>query len=237
MTANGQRVAVITGAARGIGAGLVAGYRDQGWAVVANSLTIEPATDPAVLTVPGDVSDPATADRIVSAALDRFGRIDTLVNNAGVFIGKPFADYTTDDYQLVVNVNLTGFFLMTQRVLAAMLDRGSGHIVNISTAIVEHPHPDSPALLAALSKGGLVAATRSLAIEYAARGIRANAVSLGVIETPLNPPESYAALAKLHPLGRVGQVSDVVQGILYLESAPFVTGETLHIDGGQSAGG
>jgi NAD(P)-dependent dehydrogenase (short-subunit alcohol dehydrogenase family) len=237
MTANGQRVAVITGAARGIGAGLVAGYRDQGWAVVANSLTIEPATDPAVLTVPGDVSDPATADRIVSAALDRFGRIDTLVNNAGVFSGKPFTDYTTDDYQLVVNVNLTGFFLMTQRVIAAMLDRRSGHIVNISTTIVEHPHADSPALLAALSKGGLVAATRSLAIEYASRGIRANAVSLGVIETPLNPPESYAALAKLHPLGRVGQVSDVVQGILYLESAPFVTGETLHIDGGQGAGG
>jgi NAD(P)-dependent dehydrogenase (short-subunit alcohol dehydrogenase family) len=237
MTKNGQRVAIITGAARGIGAGLVAGYRDQGWAVVANSLTIEAATDPAVLTVAGDVSDPATADRIVSGALDRFGRIDTLVNNAGVFIGKPFADYTTDDYQLVVNVNLTGFFLMTQRVIAPMLDRGTGHIVNISTTIVEHPHADSPALLAALSKGGLVAATRSLAIEYAARGIRANAVSLGVIETPLNPPESYAALAKLHPLGRVGQVSDVVQGILYLESAPFVTGETLHIDGGQSAGG
>jgi NAD(P)-dependent dehydrogenase (short-subunit alcohol dehydrogenase family) len=237
MTKTDQRVAIITGAARGIGAGLVAGYRDQGWAVVANSLTIEAATDPAVLTVAGDVSDPATADRIVSGALDRFGRIDTLVNNAGVFIGKPFADYTTDDYQLVVNVNLTGFFLMTQRVIAPMLDRGTGHIVNISTTIVEHPHADSPALLAALSKGGLVAATRSLAIEYAARGIRANAVSLGVIETPLNPPESYAALAKLHPLGRVGQVSDVVQGILYLESAPFVTGETLHIDGGQSAGG
>jgi NAD(P)-dependent dehydrogenase (short-subunit alcohol dehydrogenase family) len=232
----GQRVAIITGAAQGIGAGLVAGYRAQGWAVVANSLKIKPSDDPAVLAVEGDVSQPATADRIVSGALERFGRIDTLVNNAGVFIGKPFTDYTIDEYQLVVSVNLTGFFLVTQRVIAEMLKGGGGHIVNISTSMVEHAHSTSPALLATLSKGGLVAATRSLAIEYASRGIRSNAVSLGVIQTPLNPPEAFAELAKLHPMGRVGQVSDVVAGILYLESAPFVTGEILHIDGGQSAG-
>jgi NAD(P)-dependent dehydrogenase (short-subunit alcohol dehydrogenase family) len=236
LSETGQRVAVITGAAQGIGAGLVAGYRAQGWAVVANSLTMKPSDDPAVLAVEGDVSQPATADRIVSGALERFGRIDTLVNNAGVFIGKPFTDYTIDDYQLVVNVNLTGFFLVTQRIIAEMLKGGGGHIVNISTSMVEHAHSTSPALLATLSKGGLVAATRSLAIEYASRGIRSNAVSLGVIQTPLNPPEAFAELAKLHPMGRVGQVSDVVAGILYLESAPFVTGEILHIDGGQSAG-
>jgi NAD(P)-dependent dehydrogenase (short-subunit alcohol dehydrogenase family) len=231
-----QRVAIVTGASQGIGAGLVAGYRAQGWAVVANALTMTPSDDPAVLTVEGDVSQAATADRIVAGALERFGRIDTLVNNAGVFIGKPFTDYTIDDYQLVVSVNLTGFFLMTQRVIAAMLKGGGGHIVNISTTMVEHANSGSPALLATLSKGGLVAATKSLAIEYASRGIRANAVSLGVIQTPLNPPEAFADLAKLHPMGRVGQVSDVVGGILYLESAPFVTGEILHIDGGQSAG-
>jgi NAD(P)-dependent dehydrogenase (short-subunit alcohol dehydrogenase family) len=236
MSDPGQRVAVITGASHGIGAGLVAGYRAQGWAVVANSKAIGPADDPAVLTVEGDVSQPATADRIVAGALERFGRIDTLVNNAGVFIGKPFTDYTIDDYQLVVGVNLTGYFLMTQRAIPAMLKGGGGHVVNISTTMVEHANSSSPALLASLTKGGLVAATRSLAIEYASRGIRANAVSLGVIETPLNPPEAFAALAKLHPMGRVGQVSDVVAGILYLESAPFVTGEILHIDGGQSAG-
>jgi NAD(P)-dependent dehydrogenase (short-subunit alcohol dehydrogenase family) len=235
VVANGSRVAVVTGASQGIGAGLVAGYRAQGWAVVANSRTIKPSDDPAVLTVPGDVADPGTADRIVTGALERFGRIDTLVNNAGVFIAKPFTEYTADDYELVVRVNLTGFFLVTQRVIAAMLVSG-GHIVNISTTMAEHANSSAPALLAALTKGGLVAATRSLAIEYASRGIRANAVSLGVIETPLNPPEEYAALAKLHPVGRVGQVSDVVAGILYLESAPFVTGEILHIDGGQSAG-
>ena len=236
MSETGQRVAVITGASQGIGAGLVAGYRAQGWAVVANSLKIKPADDPAVLTVEGDVSKPATAGRIVGAALKRFGRIDTLVNNAGVFIGKPFTNYTMEDYQLAVAVNLTGFFLMTQRVITEMLKSGSGHIVNISTTMVEHAHATSPALLASLTKGGLVAATKSLAVEYASRGIRANAVSLGVIETPLNPPEAFTALAKLHPMGHVGQVSDVVQGILYLESAPFVTGEILHIDGGQSAG-
>ena len=237
MSGDGPRVAVVTGASQGIGAGLVAGYRAQGWAVVANSRDIKPSDDPAVLTVEGDVSQPATADRIVTGALERFGRIDTLVNNAGVFIGKPFTDYTTEDYQRVVHVNLTGFFLVTQRVIAVMLKGGGGHIVNISTTMVEHANSGAPALLATLTKGGLVAATKSLAIEYASRGIRANAVSLGVIETPLNPPEAYAALAKLHPVGHVGQVSDVVAGILYLESAgPFVTGEILHIDGGQSAG-
>ena len=236
MGGTGQRVAVITGASQGIGAGLVAGYRAQGWAVVANARTIKPSGDAAVLAVQGDVSQPATADRIVTEALERFGRIDTLVNNAGVFIGKPFTDYTIEDYQLAVAVNLTGFFLVTQRVVAAMLNSGGGHVVNISTTLVEHANSSAPALLASLTKGGLVAATRSLAIEYASRGIRANAVSRGVIETPLNPPEAFAALAKLHPIGRVGQVSDVVAGILYLESAPFVTGEILHIDGGQSAG-
>jgi NAD(P)-dependent dehydrogenase (short-subunit alcohol dehydrogenase family) len=236
MTGTGQRVAVITGASQGIGAGLVAGYRAQGWAVVANARTIKPSGDAAVLAVQGDVSQPATADRIVTEALERFGRIDTLVNNAGVFIGKPFTDYTIEDYQLAVAVNLTGFFLVTQRVIAAMLNSGGGHVVNISTTMAEYANSSTPALLASLTKGGLVAATRSLAIEYASRGIRANAVSLGVIETPLNPPEAFAALAKLHPIGRVGQVSDVVAGILYLESAPFVTGEILHIDGGQSAG-
>ena len=231
------KVAIITGASQGIGAGLVAAYRKRDWAVVASARKMRPSKDPYVLTVDGDITEAATADRIADAALERFGRIDTLVNNAGVFIGKPFTDYTIEDYQLAVRVNLTGFFLVTQRVIAEMLKGGGGHIVNISTTMVEHANSSAPALLATLTKGGLVAATKSLAIEYASRGIRANAVSLGVIQTPLNPPEAYEALAKLHPVGHVGQVSDVVAGILYLEAAgPFVTGEILHIDGGQSAG-
>ena len=232
-----QRVAIITGGSQGIGAGLVAGYRRQGWAVVASARTIKPSGDRDVLTVPGDIAEPATADRIIGGALGRFGRIDTLINNAGIYLSKPFTDYTADDYARVVAVNLTGFFTLTQRAIAEMLKRGSGHVVNLTATIAEYSNSSEPAVLAALTKGGLAAATRSLAIEYASRGIRVNAVSPGVIQTPMHSPESYQALGdRLPPLGHVGQVSDVVDGILSLEASPFITGEILHIDGGQGAG-
>jgi NAD(P)-dependent dehydrogenase (short-subunit alcohol dehydrogenase family) len=237
MSQEDQKVAIITGGSQGIGAGLVAGYRQQGWAVVAVSRTIKPAADPDVLTVAGDVSDPATTDEIISRALGRFGRIDTLINNAGVFISKPFTDYTAEDYALMVGVNLTGFFWLTQGAVAQMLKRGRGHVVNITTTIVDNASSSEPSVLTALTKGGLAAATRSLAIEYASRGIRVNAVSPGIIQTPMHPPDSYAALGPLlPPLGHVGQVSDIVNGIWFLESSPFITGEILHIDGGQIAG-
>ena len=232
-----HKVAVISGGSQGIGAGLVAGYRRQGWAVVANALTIKPADDPEVLTVEGDISEAATTDRIISGALGRFGRIDTLINNAGVYISKPFTDYTADDYAAVVGVNLTGFFWLTQRIIAEMLKRGSGHVVNITTTLADYASSSAPSVLTSLTKGGLASATKSLAIEYASRGIRVNAVSPGIIQTPMHPPESYAVLGpRLPPLGHVGQVSDIVDGILFLESSPFVTGEILHIDGGQIAG-
>ncbi len=202
-----------------------------------DSRAIKPTGDPAVLTVAGDVSEPATADRIIGETLGRFGRIDTLINNTGVFISKPFTDYTAEDYAAVVGVNLTGFFWLTQRAIAEMLKRGCGHVVNITTTLVDYANSSAPSGLTALTKGGLAAATRSLAIEYAARGIRVNAVSPGIIQTPMHPPESYAALGpRLPPIGHVGQVSDIVGGILFLESAPFITGEILHIDGGQIAG-
>ena len=231
------RVAVITGASQGIGAGLVAGYRERGWAVVASARTIEPSGDPDVLSVAGDIADPATAGRIAGAALERFGRIDTLVNNAGVFISKPSTDYTAADYATVVGVNLTGFFWLTQRVIAGMVTRPGGHVVNVSATLAEVADSGTPAVLAALTKGGLAAATRSLAVEYASRGIRVNAVSPGIIQTPLHPPESYEHLGeRLPPLGRPGQVSDVVDAVLFLESSPYITGEILHIDGGQTAG-
>jgi NAD(P)-dependent dehydrogenase (short-subunit alcohol dehydrogenase family) len=236
MAEQDQKVAIITGGSRGIGAGLVAAYRRQGWAVVATSRMIKPAADPAVLTVAGDLAEPATTDRIIGGALESFGRIDTLINNAGVFLSKPFNDYTADDYATVVSVNLTGFFWLTQRAIAEMLKRGSGHIVNVTTTLADYANSSTPCVLTALTKGGLAAATRSLAIEYASRGIRVNAVSPGIIQTPENAPETYDALAGLQPLGRVGQVSDVVGGILFLESSPFITGEILHIDGGQIAG-
>jgi NAD(P)-dependent dehydrogenase (short-subunit alcohol dehydrogenase family) len=231
------RVAIITGGSQGIGAGLVAGYRKRGWAVVASARTITPAEEPDLLTVRGDITEPATADQIVEAALDRFGRIDTLINNAGVFISKPFTQYTAEDYALLVGVNLTGFFWLTQRVIADMVRRYGGHVVNISATLAEVANADAPAALTALTKGGLAAVTRSLAVEYALRGIRVNAVSPGIIQTPVYPAESYEGLGRqLPPLGRVGQVSDVVNGILFLESSPYITGEILHIDGGQTAG-
>jgi NAD(P)-dependent dehydrogenase (short-subunit alcohol dehydrogenase family) len=173
---------------------------------------------------------------VLEQALERFGRIDTLINNAGVFIRKPFTDYTPDDFAVMTAVNLGGFFHITQRAIRQMAAQGGGHIVNVSTSLVEHARSADPAALASLTKGGLDAVTRSLAIEYAARGIRVNAVSLGVIKTPLHEPSEYEGMAAVHPLGRVGEIGDVVDGILYLEQAPFVTGETLHIDGGQAAG-
>ena len=237
MNQTGQKVAVITGGSQGIGAGLVAAYRRQGWGVVAAARAMKPSEDPDVLTVEGDVAESATADRIVGEALRRFGRIDTLVNNAGVYVSKPFTDYTAEDYAVVVGVNLGGFFWLTQRAIAEMLKRHGGHVVNISATIADYASSSTPSVLAALTKGGLASATRSLAIEYASRGIRVNAVSPGIIQTPMHPPESYDDLGdQLPPLGRVGQISDVVDGILFLEAAPYITGEILHIDGGQIAG-
>ena len=230
------KVAVITGASRGIGAGLVAGYRRRGWAVVATARTIKPSEDPDLVTVKGDHADPATANQIVDGALDRFGRIDTLVNNAGVYLSKPFTDYTAADYARAVGVNLTRFFWLTQRAIAEMATRYGGHVVNVTATLAEAGDCGTPAVLAALTKGGLAAATRSLAIEYAAYGIRVNAVSPGIIATPEHPADSHEHLGGQLPLGRPGQVSDVVDAVLFLESSAYITGEILHIDGGQSAG-
>jgi NAD(P)-dependent dehydrogenase (short-subunit alcohol dehydrogenase family) len=237
MSETGQRVAIITGGSQGIGAGLVEGYRRRGWAVVASARTIKPSEDPDLLTVAGDITDPATADLIADTALGRFGRIDTLVNNAGVFVSKPFTDYTAADYALVTGVNLAGFFWLTRRVITEMARRYGGHVVNISASLAEVANSKAPSALAALTKGGVAAVTRSLAVEYASRGIRVNAVSPGIIQTPVYPADSYEGLGdQLPPLGRVGQVSDVVEAILFLESSPYITGEILHIDGGQTAG-
>jgi NAD(P)-dependent dehydrogenase (short-subunit alcohol dehydrogenase family) len=186
--------------------------------------------------VAGDIADPATAERVVEQALDRFGRIDTLVNNAGVYIGKRFTEYTVDDLATMLAVNLSGFFHITQPVIRQMSSQGSGHIVNITASLVDHARSSSPSALASLTKGGLDAVTRWLAIEYAAAGIRVNAVAPGVIKTPIHDPASYEGMADVHPLRRLGEIGDVVEAILYLEQATFVTGETLHIDGGLVAG-
>jgi NAD(P)-dependent dehydrogenase (short-subunit alcohol dehydrogenase family) len=231
-----QKVAIITGASQGIGAALVKAYRDRNYRVVATARSIKPSNDDVVVTVAGDIADPKTAERVISEGLARFGRIDTLVNNAGIFIAKPFTQYTAADFAAALGVNLAGFFHITQRAVAEMEKQGGGHIVQVTTSLVDHAIDGVPSVLASLTKGGLNAATKSLAIEYAKRGIRVNAVAPGVIKTPMHPAETHAALSALHPVGHMGEISDIVDAILYLEGAGFVTGEILHVDGGQSAG-
>jgi NAD(P)-dependent dehydrogenase (short-subunit alcohol dehydrogenase family) len=228
-------VAIVTGGTHGIGAGIVAAYRERGWAVAVVARQVEAATDPGTLAIAADITQPGSADRIVSETLDRFGRIDTLVNDAGIYISKAFTDYTDQDYDTIVALNLTGWFWLTQRVVPPMVTAGRGHIVNITTTLVDFAVSGEPSVLTSLTKGGLAAATRSLAIEYARHGIRVNAVSPGLIQTGLNPPAEDLG-PRTPPLGHLGQISDVVGGIMYLESAPYVTGEIVHVDGGRIAG-
>ncbi|HTJ93731.1 MAG TPA: SDR family oxidoreductase [Pararobbsia sp.] len=231
-----QKVVIVTGASQGIGAEIVKAFRARGDKVVATARSIKPSDDPGVATVAGDIGNREVARRVVSEAISNFGRVDTLVNNAGIFIAKPFTQYSEDDYAAVLNVNVDGFFHITQLALDEMEKHKSGHLVQITTTLADHAVNGVPSVLASLTKGGLNAATRSLAIEYAKSGIRANAVSPGIIKSPMHAPETHDALGALHPVGHMGEMSDIVNAILYLDSAPFVTGEILHVDGGQSAG-
>jgi NAD(P)-dependent dehydrogenase (short-subunit alcohol dehydrogenase family) len=234
-----QKVVIVTGASQGIGAGLVAAYRARGYGVVANSRAITPAFaagDAGIVTVDGDIGSSATADRVAAAALERFGRIDSLINNAGIFLSKPFIEYTETDFVAAIAVNVAGFFHITQRAAVQMLKQKSGHIVQITASMVGQPLKEVPGALASLTKGGLATVTRGLAIEFADRGVRVNAVAPGITKTPMHSAETYEALAKLHPMHRMAEISEVVDAVLYLESALFVTGETIHVDGGQNAG-
>jgi NAD(P)-dependent dehydrogenase (short-subunit alcohol dehydrogenase family) len=198
--------------------------------------SIKPSDNDDVLTVPGDIADRRIAERAISAGMDRFRRIDTLVDNAGILIAKPFTEYSQADYTAILGVNIADFFHFTQLAIAEMEKQASGHIVQITTSLVDRAMTGVPSVLASLTKGGLNGATKSLAIEYAKRGIRVNAVALGVMKSPMHPVETYPQLDRLHPVGHMGEISDVVDAILYLESAGFVTGEILHVDGGQGAG-
>jgi NAD(P)-dependent dehydrogenase (short-subunit alcohol dehydrogenase family) len=231
-----QKVVVVTGASQGIGAGIVQAFRDRNYRVVATSRSIKPSTDKDIVTVQGDVGAADTAERVFKTAIEKFGRVDTLVNNAGIFMAKPFTLYSPEDYATYISTNVTGFFHMTQHALQLMGKQGSGHVVSITTSLVDQPMSSVPAVLASLTKGALGAATKSLAIEYAKTGVRINAVSPGIIKTPMHPPEAHQALGALHPMGRMGNVSDIVDAVLYLDGAAFVTGEILHVDGGQAAG-
>jgi NAD(P)-dependent dehydrogenase (short-subunit alcohol dehydrogenase family) len=240
MKTNQRPVAVVTGASRGIGLGVTQALLERGWRVVGTSRTISSSKElepsPDLVLVDGDVSKRETAVKVVDAALKHFGRIDLLVNNAGIFLPNAFTDYTEEDYNLVMNTNVASFFYMTQQVIPEMKKQNSGHVVSISGASADQPSSAERALLAVLSKSPMAAASKALALEYAANNIRFNVVSPGVVNTPMHANANHAELAKFHPLGRIGELSDVVDAILYLQNATFVTGENIRVDGGIHAG-
>jgi len=238
--ANTGKTAIITGASRGIGAGLVEAFLERGYSVVANSRNItkeNPFAKAAnVELVDGDIGDPGTAARIVDTAVSRFGRIDVLINNAGVFIPKPFIEYTTEDFNTLVSTTLAGFLYVSQLTVTQMLRQKSGSVINVSTTLVDQPIAGLEAAVQIMVKGALNAVTRALAIEYAREGIRVNTIAAGVTDTPMHRPETRDFLKGLHPVGRVGQVKEVVDAALFLTDATFTSGEILHVDGGAHAG-
>jgi NAD(P)-dependent dehydrogenase (short-subunit alcohol dehydrogenase family) len=240
MNTTQQPVAIVTGASSGIGLGITQALLERGWRVLATSRTISESKDlkpsPDLVFVDGEVSKKETAVRLVDLALKHFGRIDLLVNNAGIFIAKPFTEYTEDDYNRVMKTNVASFFFMTQQVIPQMKEQKSGHVVNISAVLADQPSGSVPALLAVLSKSPMPAVSKALALEYAANNIRFNTVSPGNINTPMHANDNQAVLAKFHPLGRMGEISDMVDAVLYLQNATFVTGENIRVDGGVHAG-
>ena len=227
---------VITGASRGIGLGLVQGYLREGYRVVANArrMSLEESDDLAI--VEGDVAEPETGERLAQVAVERFGRLDVLINNAGIFVPKPFVDYTMADYERVMGTNLAGFFYVTQPALRQMLKQKSGSVLTITTTLDEQPVKGVNAGLTNLSKGGLNSVTGALAIEYADAGIRVNAIAAGIIDTPMHEVKDHEFLKGLHPIHRLGSVAEIVEAALYLTRASFVTGEVLYVDGGAHAG-
>ncbi|GAA0331550.1 SDR family oxidoreductase [Morganella psychrotolerans] len=233
---HGNKVAIVTGASQGIGKSIVTAYLNKGYSVVATSRSIEPHDSDNLIAIPGDISSAETVDRVIDATLKKFRRIDTLVNNAGVFLTKPFTEFNSDDWNKNISTNLGGFFYITQRAIDQMKQQHGGHVIQITTSLVDQPIKGVPSVLASLTKGGLNAATRSLAIEYADAGIRVNAVSPGIIRTPMHQQETHDFFNALHPIGRMGEIEDIVNAIIFLEDSPYITGEILHVDGGQSAG-
>jgi NAD(P)-dependent dehydrogenase (short-subunit alcohol dehydrogenase family) len=238
--ASTSKTAIITGASRGIGAGLVEAFLKRDYNVVANSRNITTtnplATAANVALVDGDIGDPGTAARIVDTAVSRFGRIDVLINNAGIFIPKPFTEYTTDDFNTLVSTTLAGFLYVSQLTVKQMLRQKSGSIINVSTFLVDQPIAGLGAAVLIMLKGALNAVTRALAIEYAKDGIRINTIAPGAIDTPMHKPEAHDFLKGLHPVGRIGEVKEVVDAALFLTDATFTSGEILHVDGGAHAG-
>ncbi len=235
------RTAIVTGASQGIGAGVVGAFLRRGYRVVANSRSITKSTllaaSESLALVDGNIGDPATATKIAETAVTRFGSIDLLVNNAGIFFSKPFPEYTQADFESLIATNVAGFLYVTQRAIKQMLAQNSGGcIINVTTTMVEHPIAGIPSAVPMLTKGGLEAVTRSLAMEYAKQGIRVNAVAPGVVDTPMHERDDQDLLKSLSPMGRIVSIADIVDAIVYLSEASAVTGEILHVGGGSHAG-
>ena len=242
MTANTQEkpVAIVTGASSGMGLGITRALLEHCYHVVANSRTIskskdlKPSAD--LVLVDGDIGKKETAIKVVEAAVKHFGRIDLLVNNAGIYIPKPFTEYTPEDFEMMIGTNVAGYFFITQQVVARMRKQKSGHIVSISTVLTDQPLAGAPISLPVITKSTLPAFSRALAMEYVADGIRVNTISPGVVDTPMHANDDHELLKKLHPIPRLVQVSEIVDALFYLQSAPMVNGENIRIDGGAHAG-
>jgi len=240
MKSNKKQTVVITGASSGIGLGLAKGFLEAGYNVVANSRHISAAgmltpSDNLVL-IDGDVAEASTARNLIRSAVERFGGVHILINNAGIFVPKAFVDYTPGDFQRVMATNVTGFFYVTQEAIREMKKNGGGQVINISTTLAQQPVAGVTAALTSLSKGGLNAVTRELAIEYAKEGIRVNAIAPGIVDTPMHQAEDHESLKQLHPIERLASVQEIVDAALFLVGATFITGEVLNVDGGAHAG-
>ena len=235
-----KQTVLITGASSGIGLALTQAFHKEGFNVVANSRTVTTSGSlkaaPDLLLLDGDVSHAATGAKLVDAAVQKYGRLDILINNAGIFVPKPFDDYTVDDFQRVLDTNVGGFFHVSQAAVRQMRRQGGGQILNITTTLAQQPVAGVNAALTSITKGGLNAVTRGLAIELAAHAIRVNAIAPGIVDTPMHAPEHHDALKQLHPIRRLGSVAEIVDAALFLVRAPFITGEVLHVDGGAHAG-
>jgi len=238
------KTAIVTGASSGIGMAIARAFLDRGYGVIGNARTLSrlrKASDALgsadrFVPVEGDIGRPEVGKRLFEVALDRFGHVDVLVNNAGIFIAKPTADYGVDDVEQMISTNLKGFFYPTQQAARHMAERGSGSIINITASLAIQPQAGAPALLAVLIKGGIDQATRALALELAPKGVRVNAIAPGVIDTPMHEPATHEFLKTLSPMKRMGTAAEVVAAALYLVDAAFTSGVVLPVDGGATTG-
>jgi NAD(P)-dependent dehydrogenase (short-subunit alcohol dehydrogenase family) len=235
-----RQTAVVTGASSGMGLGVTRALLERGYRVVGNSRTISKSKElkasADLVLVDGDISKKDTAIRVADAAIRHFGRIDLLFNGAGIYIPKPFIEYTPEDFARMIATNVAGYFFITQQVVAQMRKQKSGHIVSISTVLTDQPLAGAPISLPVLTKATIPAFSRALAMEYVADGIRINTISPGVVDTPMHANDDHESLKKLHPIPRLVQISEIVDALLYLQSAPMVNGENIRIDGGAHAG-